>query len=77
MMRLYYACYYDGRECDKEIPKLDKNGTVIQPSNKEIKEKYKHIISEITLNESWDACDKCERNFSIGGYCHGRLNIGE
>ena len=76
-MRVYYNCYYDGRECKKVIPKLDKNGTVIQPSNKEIKEKYGHFLTEKTLDESWDACDKCDRNFSISGCCFGRLKIGD
>ena len=76
-MRVYYNCYYDGRECKKVIPKLDKNRTVIQPSNKEIKKKYGHFLSEELLNKSWDACDKCERNYCINDCCNGILKIGD
>lgn len=76
-MRAYYKCYCDGRECDKAIPKFDKKGYLIQEPNKEIKEKYKNLISQQVLCMSWDKCDKCDRNDTIDGFCHGKLDIGE
>ena len=30
-MRLAYFCHYDGKECNKEIPKLNEIGEVIYP----------------------------------------------
>lgn len=30
-MRLAYFCHYDGKECNKEIPKLNDVGEVISP----------------------------------------------
>lgn len=76
-MRLYYTCRYDGKECKKVIPKLDENGYVIQPPNDKIKERYGHFLADFVLNESWDACDKCERNCCMSGCCYGRLKMGD
>ena len=78
-MRAYYSCYYDGKECDKTVPKLDKDGYLIKESNKEIKKKYGHFLSKELLDNSWDVCDKCDRNYSISGCCYGRFKtiLGE
>jgi len=76
-MKAYYSCYYDGNECEKAIPKFNDEGYLIPESNKEIKKKYSHIISEHTLEEGWDICDNCPRNFSMSGCCHGNLKMGE
>ena len=76
-MRVYYSCHYDGRECDKAIPKFNEKGVLIPESNKRIKKEYKGIISETTLDNSWDACDDCPRNYSLSGCCYGKLKIGD
>ena len=62
-MRIYYECHYDGNECDKVTPKLDKT-TIIEP------EKDGYSL------EGWKICTECERNYSIGS-CRGRLCIGK
>lgn len=76
-MRVYYSCYYDGKECDKTVPKFDDKGYLIPEPNDKIKIKYGHFLAEHYLDECWDVCDKCERNCTIGGCCYGRLKIGE
>lgn len=76
-MRVYYSCYYDGKECKNAIPKFDDKGNLIPESNDKIKEKYGHFIAESYLNKCWDVCDKCDRNYTIGGCCYGRLKIGD
>lgn len=67
-----YACGYDGYKCDKVVPSFEGN-VLVNPPNAEIKEKYAGIISELRLDESWDACDSCPRNCTIDGTCRGRL----
>ena len=76
-MRAYYVCHYDGRECTNAIPKFDKKGYLITESNKEIKKKYGHFLADFVLNESWDVCDKCDRNLCMSGCCYGKLKLGE
>ena len=73
-MRLYYSCYYDGNECKKVVPKVDKKGNVIEESHKDLQERYEHVCSEHVIKEGWDICEGCERNFSMG-FCHGNLKI--
>ena len=38
MVKLVYKCNYDGKVCNKEIPKLDENGIILEPTeiNKKI-----------------------------------------
>lgn len=76
-MRVFYNCYYDGKECDKTIPKFDEKGYLIPESNLYITARYKGLISESCLKCSWDICDKCERNRTIDGTCRGRLVVKE
>ena len=72
-MKPYYICHYDGKTCDKVEPRFDENKKLIKEPNEVIKEKYKGIVDEITLNYSWDVCDKCGRNCCISGFCFGKL----
>ena len=44
-MRVYYSCYYDGKECKNAIPKFDDKGNLIPESNDKIKEKYTDLYS--------------------------------
>ena len=76
-MRVKYICYYDGKECNKAIPKFDEKGNLIPEPNTKIKEKYGHFLSERYLDECWDVCDKCDRNCTIGGCCYGKLAIDD
>ena len=75
MTQAYYSCRYDGKDCDKAIPKFDDKGYLIPESNEKIKEKYGNMVAPFVLNESWDVCDDCKRNYCIGGCCYGRLKI--
>ncbi len=75
-MKLCYKCYYDGGKCDKAIPKFVK-GSLVKEKNTCIKERFKGVISEDTLNESWDACQECKRNHTISGFCNGILVVEE
>lgn len=70
MLRVAYFCHYDGVECDRVIPKIDEKGVVIEPT--QIDKKARGISESSTC---WEACDKCPRNFSLGGGCYGRLRI--
>lgn len=71
MSKLIYRCNYDGHICDKEIPKVDENGNVIEP--KEIDKKALGIAEHCLC---WSSCIKCERNFSLSAAPSGRLEIG-
>lgn len=66
-MKLIYKCMYDGKQCIKEIPKLDASGNVIEP------EKLQNSV--ISDTAAWNTCIKCERNHTASGACHGRLEI--
>ena len=70
MAKLIYTCNYDGNICNKEIPKVDETGTVIEP--KEIDKKSYGIAEQCTC---WDACIGCERNYSLSTAPSGRLKI--
>ena len=74
-MRLYYSCYYDGNKCHKVIPYIDEKGDIIEESHEKIQAKYGNIRSKESIENSWDVCDNCKRNFSISGGCHGILKI--
>lgn len=39
-MRLAYFCYHDGKECNKEIPKLNDVGEVISPKKCKTDDRY-------------------------------------
>ena len=69
MAKLYYECHYDGKTCDKVIPKVDENGVVIPP--KEIDKKAKGISEHV---KCWESCVSCPRNHAMS-MCHGRLKI--
>ena len=66
-MKLVYKCHYDGKTCDKEIPKVDESGNVILPKE------YKH--PNLCCDGDWETCMKCERNHCMSGTCHGELKI--
>lgn len=70
--KLVYTCSYDGNLCDKVIPKFDEEGCLIPESNKELFEKYGHVVAHDILERGWDICDKCPRNFSMG-HPYGKL----
>ena len=70
MAKLVYKCNYDGNVCDKEIPKVDETGVVIEPE--EI-DKKSHGISENCT--CWRACVGCDRNVSISTAPSGKLEI--
>ena len=73
-LKPFYVCYSDGKRCDKVVPRFNpKTGKAVKVSNKEIKKKYGGGISDHVLDCSWDACDKCSRNCSMGGTCYGHL----
>ena len=38
-MKLCYKCYYDGRKCERAVPKFDEDGNLIPEPNQQIKEK--------------------------------------
>lgn len=61
-MRLYYTCSYDGKECSNVIPKIDEKGNVIE-------EQHHNVVEN-----SWDICERCDRNYSLGS-CYGNLKI--
>ena len=73
-MKLYYSCHYDGRPCDKEKVNVV-NGELVEPSNSMVKEKYKDKFDPSLLEEGWDACDGCKRNYSMSVICYGCLKI--
>ena len=50
MAKLIYKCNYDGKICNKEIPKVDENGNIIEP--KEIDKKSMDISEHCTCRES-------------------------
>ena len=50
MERLIYKCNYDGKICDKVIPKIDDNGVIIPP--KEIDKKSYGIAEHCTKGEN-------------------------
>ena len=75
-MRVYYKCHYDGKECDKVVPRFDDKGNLIPEPNTEIKSKYGHIAANDCLERGWDICDKCPRNYSLSCCCYGDLKIG-
>ena len=68
-MRVYYKCYYDGRECNKVIPRFDDKGNLIPEPDDEYKDK--------SANKCWNVCIKCSRNLCIDGCCYGNLKIGD
>lgn len=70
MARLVYKCYYDGNTCEREIPKIDENGTIIPP--KEIDKQSMGIAEHCTC---WQSCIGCDRNFSMSVAPSGRLEI--
>ena len=70
MAKLIYKCNYDGKICNKEIPKVDENGNIIEP--KEIDKKSMGISEHCTC---WESCIGCDRNFSISTAPSGRLEI--
>ena len=73
-LKPFYACYYDGKKCDKVTPRFNpKTGKPVKVSNKEIKARYGHVISAHCLEHSWDVCDKCPRNCCMSGVCSGHL----
>lgn len=65
-IRLVYTCSYDGNVCDKATPKVDDEGYFIPESNKELFEKYSKVIADHVLEEGWDICENCPRNYSMG-----------
>ena len=70
MAKLVYKCNYDGKICNKEIPKLDENGIILEPT--EIDKKSMGISEHCTC---WKSCIGCERNFSMSVAPSGRLEI--
>lgn len=70
MVKLVYKCNYDGKICNKEIPKLDENGIILEPT--EINKKSMGISEHCIC---WKSCIGCERNFSISVAPSGRLEI--
>lgn len=70
MAKLVYRCYYDGDICEREIPKVDGDGTIIPPN--EIDKKSMGISERCTC---WESCIGCERNFSSSVAPSGRLEI--
>ena len=70
MAKLIYKCNYDGKICNKEIPKVDENGNIIEP--KEIDKKSMGISEHYTC---WESCIGCDRNFSMSTAPSGRLEI--
>lgn len=75
-MKVYYECKYDGKKC-YVVPQVNKFGEIIPESNTEIKKKYQNCVSPSVLNECWDICDTCPRNYSLSAGCHGILKIGD
>lgn len=70
MARLIYKCNYDGKICDKVIPKVDDNGVIIPP--KEIDKKSYGITEHCTC---WESCLNCDRNYSMSIAPSGGLEI--
>lgn len=70
--KLCYVCGYDGNKCNKAVVNVSR-GILIPPPNNEIKARLKGIIAEHVLDEAWDICEKCERNYSISCGIHGNL----
>lgn len=66
-MKLVYKCHYDGKTCDKEIPKVDVKGNVCLPTNCN--------IPGTDCNGYWETCIHCDRNCSMSGKCYGNLQI--
>lgn len=66
-MKVIYKCHYDGKVCDKEIPKLDEQGNVISPKE--------YNNPDIVCEGAWKTCMDCQRNHSISGTCYGILKI--
>ena len=77
MIKAIYKCHYDGNQCEYATPKFDECGCLIPESNEKLKTEYSKILAEPLINESWDRCIKCQRNYSISGCCHGQLTIVE
>lgn len=71
-LKFCYVCSYDGCKCDKVTPRF-KGNILLNESHKEISERYTGLINEDTLNNSWDACEHCDRNHTISGFCYGNL----
>lgn len=72
--KLCYVCSYDGNKCNKAVVNVSK-GIIIPPQNNEIKKRLKGIIAESVLEEAWDICEKCERNYSLSCGTHGKLAL--
>ena len=70
MERLIYKCNYDGKICDKVIPRIDDNGVIVPP--KEIDKKSYGIAEHCTC---WTSCLGCSRNHSINIAPSGSLEI--
>ena len=75
--KVIYNCHYDGKQCEYAVPKFDENGYLIPESNEQLKTTYPNIFSQHIIDRSWDKCLRCQRNLSIDGCCHGRLEIIE
>ena len=70
MKRLVYKCKYDGRICDREIPKVNDKGMIIPP--KEIDKDKIGIAEHCTC---WESCIGCDGNRGLS-YCpSGNLEI--
>ena len=74
-IKAFYCCHYDGNECDKVVPKFDDKGYLIPEPNDKIKDKYGNVVLDTLLNEGWDICDECKRNYSLSAYCYGTLKM--
>ena len=61
--QLIWECFYDGMQCDREMPRTNGAGYIEQPK----------LLNE--HQDYWVACEDCERNFSLSGHCHGRLKV--
>lgn len=75
MTKAIYVCYYDGKKCEKAVPKFDENGVLIKESHENIMKKYGKIMNNEQISYSWDKCDSCKAGCTISGLCHGRLEI--
>jgi len=75
MTKAIYVCYYDGKYCEKAIPKFDESGVLIEEPHDEIMKKYEGIIAKDQIENSWDICDKCDRNGCISGLCCGKIKL--
>ena len=76
MIQAIYDCKYDGNKCPI-VPKFDEKGFLIPESNEKLKSEYGKIFAKECIENSWDACMKCDRNFTISGTCRGMLKLKE